>query len=89
MYFKSKTHQTKLKNCTNNENIIYDTAVKLFKEHWDNTPIRLIGIKLDSLTDSNDYQISLFESVEKKEKDDKLSKTLDILRKKYGDDIIK
>lgn len=89
MYFKSRTHQTKLKNCTNDERIIYETAIKLFKENWDNTPIRLIGIRLDSLTDTNDYQISLFENVEKKENDDKLSKTIDLLRKKYGDNIIK
>lgn len=89
MYFKSKTHQTKLKNCTNDEKVIYETVIKLFKDNWDNTPIRLLGIRLDTLTDTNDYQISLFESIEKKEKDDKLSKTLDLLRKKYGDNIIK
>ena len=89
MYFKMKTHQTKLKNCTNSEEIIYETAVKLFKDNWDNIPIRLIGIRLDNLTDTNDYQISLFENIEKRESDNNLSKTLDTLRKKYGEDIIK
>lgn len=89
MYFKMKTHQTKLKNCTNSEEIIYETAVKLFKDNWDNIPIRLIGIRLDNLTDTNDYQISLFENIEKRENDNNLSKTLDTLRKKYGEGIIK
>ena len=89
MYFKRNTHQTKLKNCTNNTNVIYETSVKLFKEYWDNTPIRLIGIRLDNLTDSNDYQISLFEKVEDKISKDKLDKTIDYLKEKYGNNIIK
>ena len=89
MYFKSSTHQMKLKNCTNNENIIYEISTKLFKEEWDNIPIRLIGIRLDSLTDSNDYQISLFENIDKKINDKNLDKTIDELKKKYGEDIIK
>lgn len=89
MYFKSSTHQTKLKNCTDDKDIIYDISTKLFREHWNNIPIRLIGIRLDSLTENNDYQISLFENVKEKANDEKLKKTVDLLRKKYGDDIIK
>ena len=89
MYFKSTTKQTKLKNCTDDENIIYETSIKLFKEHWNNIPIRLIGIRLDNLTDNNDYQISLFEKVEDKIDNDNLNKTIEKLRKKYGEKIIK
>jgi len=89
MYFKRCTHQTKLKNCINDEKTIYETSTKLFKEYWDNTPIRLIGIRLDSLTDSNDYQISLFEKIEDKIDDNNLNKTIDSLKKKYGENIIK
>ena len=89
MYFKTITRQTKLKNCTNNDNIIYDISAKLFKQYWDGTPVRLIGIRLDSLTDTNDYQISLFENAEDKINSDKLNKTIDYLKEKYGNNIIK
>lgn len=89
MYFNTSTKQIKLKNCTDDENIIYDTSIKLFKEHWNNIPIRLIGIRLDNLTNSNDYQISLFEDIDKKVNNNNLNKTIDKLRKKYGDNIIK
>ena len=89
MYFNTSTKQTKLKNCTNDSELIYEVSTKLFKEHWDNTPVRLIGIRLDNLTDSNDYQISLFENIDEKVSNNNLNKTIDKLRKKYGDNIIK
>ena len=89
MYFKSSTKQTKLKNCTDDDKIIYEVSTKLFKEHWNNIPIRLLGIRLDNLTDNNDYQISLFEKVEDKIDNENLNKTIDLLRKKYGNNVIK
>lgn len=89
MYFKTTTHQEKLKNSTNSSDTIFEISKKLFKEHWDDTPVRLIGIRLDSLTTNNDYQISLFENVEEKENNEKLDKTIDYLKRKYGDKIIK
>ena len=89
MCFKTTTHQTKLKNSTNSEDVIYEISTKLFKEHWDLTPVRLIGIRLDSLTENNDYQISLFENIEEKVSKDNLDKTIDYLRKRYGNKIIK
>ncbi len=89
MYFKTTTRQTKLKNSTNNEDTIYEVSTKLFKDNWDSTPVRLIGIRLDSLTERNDYQISLFENAEDKIESDKLNETIDYLKEKYGNNIIK
>ena len=89
MYFKTTTHQEKLKNSTNSSDTIFEISKKLFKEHWDETPVRLIGIRLDSLTSNNDYQISLFENIEEKENNENLDKTIDYLKRKYGDKIIK
>ena len=88
-YFKTISHQVKLTNPTNNSNEIFEISKKLFKEYWDETPIRLIGIRLDLLSNTKDYQISLFENTENKEKDEKIEKVLDELLKKYGDKIIK
>ena len=87
--FKTTTHQEKLKNSTNSSDTIFEISKKLFKEHWDETPVRLIGIRLDSLTSNNDYQISLFENLEEKENNENLDKTIDFLKRKYGDKIIK
>ena len=88
-YFKTNTHQLKLKNATDNKDEIYEVVKKLFKESWDETPIRLIGVRLDSLSNSNDYLISLFENIEEKVKDEKINKTIGKLKKKFGDNIIK
>lgn len=87
--FKTTTHQEKLKNSTNSSDTIFEISKKLFKEHWDETPVRLIGIRLDSLTTNNDYQISLFENIEEKENNENLDKTIDYLKRKFGDKIIK
>lgn len=88
-YFKTNTHQLKLKNATDNKDEIYEVVKKLFKDSWDETPVRLIGVRLDSLSNSNDYQISLFENIEEKVKDEKINKTIGELKKKFGDNIIK
>lgn len=88
-YFKTTTHQEKLKNSTNSSDIIFEVSKKLLKEHWNGNAVRLIGIRLDSLTTNNDYQISLFENIEEKENNEVLDKTLDYLKKKFGDKIIK
>lgn len=89
MYFKTTSHQEKLKNSTNSSDTIFEISKKLFKEYWNGTPVRLIGIRLDSLTTNNDYQISLFENIEEKENNENLDKTIDYLKRKYGDKIIK
>jgi len=87
-YFTHYTHQYKLKNPTNINDEIYNISKKLFKDSWNNIPVRLIGIRVDSLTEDKNYQISLFEDVKEKESSEKLDKVIDNLRKKYGDKII-
>ena len=88
-YFKTTSKQKKLDNATNSSDTIYEIAKKLFKEHWDLTPVRLIGIRLDALSDTNDYQISLFEDIDAKINDEKINKTIEELRNKFGNKIIK
>ena len=51
--------------------------------------IRLIGLRLDNLTTENIKQISIFQSFDDNIKDEKLDKTLDELKNKYGTNIIK
>ena len=88
-YFKSYSHQIKLKNATNQTKEIYETAKKLFNEMWNLEPIRLVGIRLDNLTNTSSYQLSLFEQIEQREESNKLDETVDMLKSKYGNKVIK
>ena len=87
-YFKNKQHQIKLKNATNLTNEIFNVSKKLLDEMWEDKPIRLIGIRLDNLTKENNIQVSLFDNNLEHE-NIKLEKTVDDLKEKYGNSIIK
>ena len=56
---------------------------------WRDIPVRLIGIRLDNLTSSFNYQASIFDDFNKKSKNEKLDKTIDNLKTKYGNNILK
>lgn len=87
--FKRKSHQTKLLNETNDASEIYKTSKKILRE-MEIDGVRLIGIRLDDLTDSKIRQISIFDnSGEYKKEDDNLNKVVDKLKEKYGNKIIK
>ncbi len=81
--FKNYSHQKTLLTPTDSTKIIYDTAKKVLKELYKGESIRLIGIKVDKLTSPNAQQISLFDTP-KNEKQQKLDKTLDNIKEKYG-----
>lgn len=83
------SHQRKLDNPINSTNLIFETSKKLLDEMWKEDRIRLVGIRLDKLTDKRKEQLSIFEDVKEKEKDATLEKVIDNLKEKYGNDIIK
>ena len=84
--FKNKSHQRKLNEPTDGTREIYEIVKTLFSELWNGkTPLRLLGISLTDLTKEDFAQTSLFaEADEKKTKSEKLDKTVDALRSKYG-----
>ena len=86
--FVVTSHQKKLDNPTNSTKIIYETSKKLLDEMWKEERIRLVGIRLDRLTDKRKEQLSIFEEVNVKDNDDKLEKIVDSLKEKYGKNII-
>ncbi len=88
-YFRSYSHQTKLKNATNITSEIYEVSKKLLDEMWSNEPVRLVGIRLDNLTSTSPHQLSLFDSLEKHEENKVLDETVDKLKAKYGSQVIK
>jgi len=69
--------------CTNDD--IYRTVIDLLLKSWDFEKIRNIGVRLSNFNDSNDSN-SLFEKEESN--DDKLQKTIDDIKNKYGSDVI-
>lgn len=75
---------------TNDEKEIAKLAMELFDESYDwHAPLRSFGVRTTHLTDEDDYhQMTLFENVEKIQKDDKVNQTLDGLRARYGYNIV-
>ena len=88
-FFKSLSHQHKVKNPINTSKDIFEESKKLLKELYKGEPVRLLGIRLDQLTDKPFYQVSLFEDIKEKEEDKLLEKTVTNLKEKYGIEIIK
>ena len=84
--FQNTSKQTKLSNPTNISKEIFDIASKLMEQIWDKNGIRLVGIRVSSLVSNYYYQVSFFDNKEitRKETDEKLEKTIDELKEKYG-----
>lgn len=73
--------QMKLDEPTNLTDEVYRTAVKLFEKHWDGLPIRRISVTLSELVPDKEYQLRLFDNLERKIH---LEKTLDQIKQRYG-----
>ena len=91
--FKNKSHQCQLPSPIDTTKAVYETAKKLLGEMWQNhRPLRLISITLSNLTKDKtaSVQMSLFGETEKpsNERDEKLDKTLDSIRSRFGSSIV-
>lgn len=99
--FKSVSHQVTLPTPTNATDKIFQNACALFDQLWDETPIRLLGLRTTKLQDVGvPVQMNLFDlpvsdvyplvqkSSPKPEKLEKLDFAMDSIRQKYGQDSI-
>lgn len=86
--FTNMSRQNMLKTPTNSTNILYEEAYRLFKQAWDGTPLRLIGVFTSKAAKEEYEQLSLFRTP-KSEKQGRLDAAIDQIRQKYGDDSIK
>ena len=84
--FKVYSHQRKMLMPTDNTKIILEEAKKLLYELYNKVPIRLIGVRVDKLTDKDEVQLSLFDNTSKKQT--QIDKVVDELKEKYGQDKI-
>ena len=87
--FVRKTHQKKLNIPVNTGEDIYNIAKEIYKKNKQDEGVRLIGIRLDSLKDEKLSQVSLFDEQINDNSNEKLDKTIDKLKEKYGSKIIK
>ncbi len=94
--FENSSHQRQLFRATSNDSEIYHIAVELFDELWDKRPVRLLGIRSAKLQKEDEpEQLSIFDiqreqkDAARTEKQKRLDKALDEIRKKYGEDAVK
>lgn len=85
--FKTITRQ-KVVFPTNLTRDIVNTGYELLEKNWDSKrPVRLIGIGLGNI-DKEDAQLNVFDTVINR-KEEKLEKTLDTLKEKFGENYFK
>ena len=79
--FRRFSHQKKLETPTNKNEEIYTIAKKILNEIYEDQTIRLIGIRLDNLTDKKIKQVSIFDDTKE---EDEIDKVIDNINDKYG-----
>lgn len=85
--FEVYSHQKKLNFPTDETKEIYNLAKELLKIVVNNYYIRLLGVRVDNLVESTEYQLSLFQKQENT-KDKKIDEVMDKIKDKYGYDSI-
>ena len=90
--FKHFSHQARLHGATNLTEEIFRQACRIFDEAWDRvTPLRQLGVQVTHLTREPYQQYDLFSGMSpvQFERKLKLDETVDALRDKFGEDIIR
>lgn len=87
--FQRISHQQQLQRPGNEDEILYQTAKKLFREMWTGEPIRLLGIRTSKLVEAEEpEQLSLFDLGEENEKQKRLNEAMDSIRSRFGEGAI-
>src|SRR5690625_4803264 len=85
---KTITRSQKLQTYISDQNDILKIAYGLFKRHWNNKPIRLLGVTVQDIEEKQNVaqQLDLF-TYEKEIEKVKLEKVVEKLSEKYGENI--
>ena len=78
--------QMKLESPTCLASVLHEAAMRLLRENWDwHKPLRSIGVRAtDLLPASTPVQCSIFEDSERQEKRERLERSVDDLRRRFG-----
>lgn len=90
--FHHFSHQTILHGATNITSEIFQAVCRIFEEAWDGqTPLRQLGVQVTRLTSEPYQQYDFFSGMSpvQYEKRLRLDETVDSLRDKFGEDIIR
>ena len=85
--FKKFSHQKKLETPTNSTEEIYRISKKILTEMYKEEKIRLIGVRLDNLTDKKIKQVTIFDDINEEQKN--IDEVIDQVNNKYGNIIKK
>jgi DNA polymerase IV len=84
--FTTFTRQTTLPRPTRHDRDIFEQAWALFERHWNKRAVRLVGVAARQLSPSA-RQLDLFEPTD--DRADRLTRTVDDIRHKYGTESLK
>ena len=90
--FEHSSHQSVLNGATDITGEIYRSACKIFDEAWDGvTPLRQLGVQMTRLSREPYQQYDLFSGMtpQQYERKLKLDETVDALRDKFGEEVIR
>lgn len=90
--FRHFSHQSRLQGATNITGELYREACRVFDEAWDRkTPLRQLGVQVTRLSKEPYQQFDLFSGMSpvQYERRMRLDETVDALRDKFGEDIIR
>lgn len=83
--FTDITRQQPMPTPTNLSHHLSTQAMDIICKHWNmSKPVRMLTITAKNLVDPQGEQISLFQTVENVQKREKLERTVDSVREKYG-----
>lgn len=86
------SHQSRLHGATNITGQIFQEVCRIFDEAWDGvTPLRQLGVQITGIVGEPYQQFDLFSGIspEQYEKKIKLDETVDAIRDKFGEDVIR
>ena len=82
--FRRTSHQTTLPNPTNSTDRRYHVAAELLRQMWPARPVRLVGVSAEKTGEDNFEQMDFFTDAARTDKQEKLDRAADALRRKFG-----
>ena len=84
------TRSKSVKNAISHYEDIFEIAWDLFMKHWNEEPVRLLGVTVSNVVDKSDstQQLNIF-NFEEHIKDEPIVELVDQLQRKFGNNVIK